>query len=401
MSGDGRLLFHGGGMFDGERWLHPGSALMMDGNMIVQIAPLQEFDGFDGPRRDLAGQTLLPGLIDCHAHITLSGDADVWGSIEGRSRDVIARRALENAQACLRGGITALRDCGGIDHVELEVRDLCNSGAVLGPTIRAAGKFICMTGGTNAPVARIADGPDEVRRAVRDEVRAGCDCIKLMATGSVLTPGTNVDDTQYSCEELQAGVEEATCLGKPTAAHAIGSQGILNAAMAGVTSIEHGMFLTDACIQEMLERGTYLVPTLAAVARILEHADEIDPAVIAKARIVAERHADSVRRFNEAGGRIAMGADTGTPFNPHGQNATELAHMVQAGMTPSQALKAATANAADLLQLPLQGRLRAGHLADLLLVRGNPADNISLAASMAHHVAVYKSGAEVGRNSGR
>ncbi|MDP1649830.1 MAG: amidohydrolase family protein [Rubrivivax sp.] len=140
--------------------------------------------------------------------------------------------------------IAALRDCGGVGHVEIAVRDACNSGRLLGPTLRVAGRCICVTGGTNAAVARVADGPTDIVKAVREQAHAGCDCIKLMATGGVLSPGTDVDDAQYTQAELEAGVAEARRFGKPVATHAIGAAGILNAARAGVDSIEHGVFLT-------------------------------------------------------------------------------------------------------------------------------------------------------------
>lgn len=393
-----RWLFSGGAVFDGETLLAPDHAVLVDGAVIVDVGPAARFTGFDGARFETEGLTLLPGLIDCHAHLTLSGEADVWAPLVRSSAAQLTLRALDNAQACLRGGITALRDCGGVDHVELAVRDACNADHALGPTIRAAGRFICMTGGANAPVARVADGAEEVRKAVREEVRAGSDWVKLMATGSVLTPGTRVEDVHYTFEELEAGVQEASRQRRRCAAHAIGAEGVLNAARAGVASVEHGMVLTDECVAEMLARDIVLVPTLAAIACILENATSVaDPAAVEKAVAIAERHRASVKAYHAAGGRIAMGADTGTPFNPHGGNARELAHMVAAGLTLSAALRAATAVAADLLDLPTRGRLAPGMTADLLLVDGNLAEGIDAVADPDRHVAVFKNGRSVAR----
>ncbi|HSC01319.1 MAG TPA: amidohydrolase family protein [Burkholderiaceae bacterium] len=388
------MLFQNGSIFDGAELLPSDWALLVEGEHIAAIGPQTGFAGYAGPRTDMSGQTLLPGLIDCHAHLTLSGDLDGFGGALTRfTRAGLTLRALENAQACLRGGVTALRDCGGVDHIEIAVRDACNSGRFLGPTIRVAGRCICMTGGTNAAVARIADGPDEIVAAVREQVHAGCDCIKLMATGGVLSPGTDVDDAQYTQAELEAGVAEARRLRKPVASHAIGAAGILNAARAGVDSIEHGVFLTDEGIREMLERRVFLVPTLAAITQIVANLGSgFSPEVVAKANKVARAARQSVKRYYEAGGRIAMGADTGTPFNPHGDNARELQYMVEAGMAPADALKAATANAADLLRLSTRGHLKAGFVADLLLVDGDPTRDIERAADRTHHRAVFKAG---------
>lgn len=388
------MLFHGGAIFDGEAMLPKGSALMVDGVHIAEIAPLDTFAGYGGARTEISGQTLMPGLIDCHAHLTLSGDMDVFfGALNRYTRPALTLQALQNAQDCLKGGVTAMRDCGGIEFIELAVRDACNSGRFLGPTIRAAGHFICMTGGTNFMVARIADGPEGVVTAVREQVHAGCDCIKLMATGAVLTPGTGLDDTQYTLDEMTAGTREARRFNKPVAAHAIGTGGILNAARAGVDSIEHGVFLTDEAIRLMLDNNVCLVPTLAAIANILDNADKgFDPKVLDKARQAAEAHRASVRAYHEAGGRVAMGADTGTPFNRHGQNAQEMAYLVGAGLPPLAAMQAATSVGADLLRLETRGRLKPGHVADMLLVKGDPTADIAVAADRSNHLAVYKDG---------
>ena len=391
------MLFHDGILFDGHDRLPDGHALLVEGDRIAAIGPKAHFDGYAGARVAMAGQTLLPGLIDCHAHLTLSADLEGFrGALTRFSRAGLTLRALENAQACLRGGITAMRDCGGVDHVEVAVRDACNSGRLLGPTLRVAGQCICMTGGTNFAVARQADGPDEVVKAVREQIAAGCDCIKLMATGGVLTPGTDINDAQYTPAELAAGIAEARRFGRPVAAHAIGAAGILNAARAGVDSIEHGVFLTDESIAEMRLRDIVLVPTLAAITHIVEHLDDgFSPEVQDKARQAIASSRQSVRRYHQAGGRIAMGADTGTPFNPHGSNARELRYLVEAGLTPTEALRAATATAAALLRLPDRGRLQPGCVADLLLVDGDPTQDIDRAAERLHHRGVFKGGQRV------
>lgn len=389
------MLYVNGQIFDGRKALPEGCALLVEAGKVRAIGPAAQFEGHAGPIFDLQGDTLMPGLIDCHVHLTMSGDGKA-ASGEGNSHAALTLQALQNAQASLAGGVTALRDCGGVDYVEFAVRDACNSGRFLGPHIRVSGKVICMTGGTKWKIGRVADGAAEVVKAVREQIYMGCDCIKLMATGAVLHPGTDIEDAQYTEAELASGVDEASRFRKPTAAHAIGTKGILNAARAGVTSIEHGMLMTDETVQIMLERGIYLVPTLAAIEQVLLHPDAVPAPSLAKAQRVARRHRESVGMYYRAGGRIAMGADTGTLCNPHGNNAQELRYMVACGMSAPDALASATSLAADLLRLPDRGFLAEGQIADMLLVRGDPLIDIERVADRRHHRLVFKSGAVVG-----
>jgi imidazolonepropionase-like amidohydrolase len=305
-------------------------------------------------------------------------------------------RALERAQRSLAGGITALRDCGGKNYLEFPVRDACNGGTVLGPTVRASGKVICMTGGHGNRTGRIADGVDDVVKAVREQIHAGADLIKIMATGGVMTPGVNPEDAHYTFAEMSAGVGEARRFRKRSASHAQGAEGILNATRAGISSIEHGIFLTDECIEEMLLRGTYLVPTLAAVNNIVNSQNMGIPAyAMEKAMRVADIHTASIKAFYAAGGKIAMGTDAGTPFNRHGENAAELRYMVGIGISNVDALKFSTVNGADLMGVADEGRIAEGHAADLLVVNGDPTKNIEAVADRKNHRLVLKRGRAV------
>jgi imidazolonepropionase-like amidohydrolase len=196
---------------------------------------------------------------------------------------------------------------------------------------------------------------------------------------------------------MAAGIHEAGRFHRRTASHAQGSEGILNAVRGGITSIEHGIFMNDKCIEEMLERGTYLVPTLAAVRHILANKNNGVPAwAVEKSERVYEVHKDAFQRFYKAGGRIAMGTDAGTPFNHHGDNAQELAYMVECGMTAIDALRCATSVAADLVDLPDQGRIKEGNAADLVVVDGDPVADIERAARSTHHRIVLKKGSAFG-----
>ncbi len=385
-------LYAGGKIFDGESMLE-GQALLVEGETIARIAPLAEFEGFAGERIDTTGATLLPGLIDCHVHLNFTASGDPRGSLDKMGPGQIVLTALANAQKSLAGGITALRDCGGKDYLEFAVRDACNNGTFLGPTIRCAGRMICMTGGHGNYTARVADGVDEVVKAVREQVHAGSDLVKIMATGGVMTPGVNPQDAHYSAEEMAAGIAEGHRFHRPCASHAQGREGIMNAVMGGIDSIEHGIFMDEVCVQAMLERGTTLVPTLSAITNILANAERgVPDFIIKKARDVETPHRRSIKMYYEAGGKIAMGTDAGTPYNTHGDNALELAYMVEVGMKPIDVLKAATVNAAELNRLDHQGRLAEGKLADLLLVDGDPSEDIAMAAETANHRRVVKAG---------
>src|SRR5215475_14448969 len=229
-------LYAGGGLFDGEKVVD-GQGVLEEAGRIKRVAPAGEFTGFAGEKVDTSGGTLIPGLIDCHVH-SLSGAEGNPGAAQDRlTAAQLAVRGMELMRATLEGGITAVRDCGGKDYIEFAVRDAYNSGRFLGPTMRCAGRMICMTGGHGNRTGRVADGADEVVKAVR--------------------------------EQMKAGISEGHRFGKCCASHAQGALGILNAVRGGIDSIEHGIFMTDECIKEMKERGVWLVPTLAAVKNIL------------------------------------------------------------------------------------------------------------------------------------
>lgn len=370
--------------------------MLVEEGHIARVAPEAEFQGYAGPRYELGNRTLLPGLIDCHVHLVFGGEPNPHPVLQQLTPGQITMKALENAQKTLRGGITALRDCGGKDYLEFAVRDAVNAGVFAGPTIRAVGRMICMTGGHGNRIARIADGVDDVVKAVREQIHAGCDQVKIMATGGVMTPGVNPEDAHYSAEEMAAGIAEGHRFHKKSASHAQGAEGILNAVLGGVDSIEHGIFMDERCLEEMVKRRTALVPTLAAVARILKFADQgIPDYVVEKASRVAGRHRESVRKFYQSGGLLAMGTDAGTPFNMHGENSEELEFMVEVGIKPADALIAATRNAAQLLELETQGRIAEGCAADFLVVQGNPLEDITAVSRRENHRAVFKNGMQV------
>ena len=393
----GRTLFAGGLVFDGAAEPVQGQSVLVERGLIRRIGPHAEFQGFTGRIVDTSGCTLLPGLIDCHVHLSLGADENVAATLAQLAPSEVSLRILENAQAALMCGVTAVRDLGGRDWLQMGIRDALQAGRHLGPTIKSAGKVVCMTGGHGAWMGIEADGVDEVVKAVRTNIRAGADCIKVMATGGVLTPGVDPLAAHLTLEELTAAVRTAHALGRKVASHAQGAAGIKNAVLAGVDSIEHGFELTEEVIALMSDRGVYLVPTITATRMVVDNADHLPLHIGEKARRFGKMHQQSFRRYVASGGKIAMGTDAGTPFNFFGANTRELANMVDLGLAPLEALRSATSHAADLLGLTDVGAIRDGYRADLLLVEGNPARDISAVADITKHRLVLKDGKNVYR----
>jgi imidazolonepropionase-like amidohydrolase len=325
-----------------------------------------------------AGRMLAPGLIDCHVHLVFDGGPDFEREAQELTPALGALKAANNARRHLEAGVTTVRDLGGIDAVCCEVGSAIERGVVPGPRVLAAGRALTVTGGHghSIGIAREVDGPDDVRRAVREEIRAGARAIKVMATGGVLTPGIGATFTAYSSEELEAAVDEAHKWGRTVAAHAIGSEGILNAVRAGVDSVEHCNDVTPEVAREMKARGTFRSPTICALRGITEHPDEVPEYAVRKAVDTIEMSRSGFRRALREGVRHVCGTDAGTPFNPHGGAPREVVSMVQWGMTPLRAMQAATANGAELLGLSMAGRVQAGAEADLILYDGDPFDEI-------------------------
>ena len=388
-----QILFTGGLVFDGKGEIAENTAVLIEDDRIMDVASKESFEGFDGEIVYTNGATLMPGITDTHVHLCYKGEADPSAALSKRAPGDITLTALENAQLSLKNGITSLRDCGGKEYLEFPVRDAINAGRFQGPTIHLAGRMICMTGGHGNRWGRIADGCDEVIKAVREQVHAGCDFVKVMATGGVMTPGVQPRDAHYTAEEMACGIQEAHRLHKRTATHAQGTEGILNAVRGGITSVEHGVYVDETCIEEMIEAGTYLVPTISALRNMVDNAGEGIPAyMIEKAQKVEQQQRDSLLTFYRAGGLLAMGTDAGTPFNLHGANAMELKLLVDYGISEKDALRAGCFAGADVMGLPEQGHISKGAVADLLLVKGNPMQDITMAADHNNHLAVYKKG---------
>jgi len=330
-----------------------------------------------------AGRTLTPGLIDCHVHLSFDGEANFAAEAAGLSPSIAAIKAVRNAGRHLALGVTTVRDLGGAGSAICELARAVDEGIVPGPRILAAGRALTVTGGHghNLALAREVDGPDGVRRAVREEIRGGARVIKVIATGGVLTPGIDATFTAFTPEELAAAVDEAHKWGRGVAAHAIGVDGARHAVAAGVDSVEHCVQVDPDLAKEMKTRGTFRSPTLCAIRGILDNADRVPEYAVTKAASLEAQGRDSFRRAVRAGVRHVCGTDAGTPFNPHGSAVRELVYMTEWGMTPLQAMRAATANGAELLRLPAVGTIERGRAADLVLYDGNPLEDIEAVLS--------------------
>jgi imidazolonepropionase-like amidohydrolase len=350
----------------------------VEDDRIVEVASSEPAGARSAQRIDAPAATLLPGLIDCHVHFAMSGGPD-WLSELKEPYATSCWRAANHARSTLKAGFTTVRTLGGRAGADPALRDAQAEGIVEGPRIVATNLPVCMTGGHASWIGREADGADEVRKAVREQLKAGADCIKFIATGGVMTPGVAPGSQQLTFEELSAGIEEAHKAGRTTAAHAHGADGMKAAVLAGIDSIEHGSFMTDEIIGLMKERGTFYSATLCSAQGFLDAPEGlVADWAQAKAKVVRVALDDAFRRAYAAGVKLVLGTDAGTPFNRHGDNARELALMVKLGVTPLDALRAGTRNGAELLgKLDSLGTIEPGKTADLVLVDGDVVADIA------------------------
>jgi imidazolonepropionase-like amidohydrolase len=340
---------------------------------------------------DFAGATLLPGLVDVHVHLVASGGPDLAASLpKSEAERTIA--AVVNARRQLEAGVTLVRDLGAPGAEAVLVGRAVEAGTIAGPRVVAAGPAVTMTGGHIPYLGRVTDGVEAMRAAVRANLAMGARCIKVVATGGVLTPGVDPREPAYTQPELDALVSEAHRFGLTVAAHAIGEGGVAAALRAGVDSIEHGMFLDDAAIELILRTGARLTPTFLAPHGILG-GPSVPGWIKDRARPAAEAQVRSFRAAIQAGVPAVAGTDAGTPDNPHGGVAREVAFMVEAGLDVLLAVKAATGEAADLLGVPDRGVLRQGAAADVLVAGGDVAADVG---ALGRPVAVFQDGRQVG-----
>jgi imidazolonepropionase-like amidohydrolase len=355
---------------------------------------------------EVAGKTIMPGLMDAHVHLTmdtLCGKNIIWHHLAVHPT-LRAYHALANAQKSLNAGFTTLRtmQAGGADlGGDVALHDAIEQGFILGPRIVPSAMIFGMTGGHNdmfVPAVfkerwATADGVDECRKAARTAIRAGAEFLKIFTSGGVMSMKTSPDARNYTLEEIEAICDEAGAQGRRVAAHAIATEGIKNAVRGGVATVEHGSKLDEEAIQLMLDRGTYLVPTLAIGHNSFKVDDpHVPPYARAKGVKVIEQHQESVRMAAEAGVKIVLGTD-GSDFAPFGRNAQELELLVQAGVRPIDALRAGTSVAAEALGIDaFTGSIEAGKSADLVVVDGDPLADVRILQDLSRVKRVYVGG---------
>lgn len=356
--------------------------------------------GFAAPRADdslidLSGQFVLPGLIDCHVHLTGEFGPRHKLDIVEESPTAIALHAARHARVTLEAGFTTVRDLGeigGAGDAIFSLRQAVAKGFVAGPRIFAAGSIISPTGGHGVTcgyrddinllldASGRGDGADGCRKAVRRQVSRGADFIKFVATGGVLTDTATGTGQQFFDDEYEAIVATAHMLGRKTTAHAHGADGMKAALKAGVDGIEHGTFMDEEVIDTMHRRGVFFVPTTLAGVTVAEYAttqDFMPPAIREKALAVGPQILETLRRGHDAGLKIAFGTDTAV--SPHGQNAREFVLMAKAGMSPMECIVAATRTAAEHIgQAHNLGSIEPGKAADMIAVASSPLDDIAV-----------------------
>ena len=376
-----------GKLWDAHGKLWTNAIVVVENDKIKSVITNASEIPTDAQVIDLGKYTGLPGLIDVHTHMTYYTEETpgqpMLKQITNNPPAIEVFLARKGAMRTLEAGVTTVRDLGSDQYMDIAMRDLINRGEMVGPRMFVCGYGLYITNtpykpGLKPPLGGIADGVPDVLRAVRQQVAAGADVIKLFAS-----TGTDDDVTQlqtYSYEEIKAAVDAAHQFGKKIAVHSYGPDGARDAVRAGADSIEHATDMDDATIQEMVKRGTFYVPTIDHNRYYVENGDKIGYAPGYKERLEAfiSRNLETARKAFKAGARFAMGSDA--IYTMYGQNTRELGWFVKAGMTPEQALRTATSNAADLLGKSNElGAVAPGYFADLVAVEGDPLSSIDVA----------------------
>lgn len=370
--------------------------IIVNGDKIIDVGPIEDVQIPSSANRiDLGKRTIMPGMIDVHVHIR---GIRSYSASEGIviPHDLKVLRAAEDCFTLLKAGFTTVRDCGS--RIALSLKRAINANVIPGPRIFAAGRPISQTGGhtdihylPREEVLKngilLCDGPDDCRRAAREALRDGADFLKISTTGGIGSEKDNPWEPQFTIDEIKAITYEAHNLGKRVATHAQGAQGVKNAIIGGVNSIEHGYFLDDECIELMLKNDVYYVPTFALVEvykKSVNNPYDMPPWRLRKQKMCIDAMPKSLMKAYEAGVTIATGPDYfGAPLRRHGDNADELIAMVKYGMKPMDVLVAATKNGAECIGIEEEiGTLTRGKKADIIALDGNPLDNIESVKSV-------------------
>ena len=393
-----QTYIHAGKLFDAASGkLLSEQTIVIDGDKISRVEKGYREVPAGATAIDLKDKTVLPGLMDMHVHIEHESNPKRYEESFRQNEADVALKATQYAERTLLAGFTTVRDLGGTG-VNVSMRNAIDKGYIVGPRIYTAEKSIATTGGhadpTNGarrdlqgdpgPKEGVINSAEEARKAVRQRYKNGADVIKITATGGVLSVAKDGQGPQFDDEELEALIAAAKDYGYVTAAHAHGAEGMERAVRAGISSIEHGTYMTTEIMDLMIEKGTYYVPTISAGKFVAEKAavpNFYPEVVVPKALAIGPQIQTTFGKAYERGVKIAFGTDAGV--SPHGDNAKEFYFMVEAGMPPAVALQTATKHAAELLRVEDKlGRIAPGYYADLIAVSGDPIANIRIMESV-------------------
>lgn len=372
--------------------------MIVKDDQIIEIGDQKDLANFQEEKGiDLNKKTVMPGLFNLHVHALATPIANP-PSLNWEDQSKFAIRGLIHLQQYLKSGVTFVRDMNGRRQVEVGLRDAIEEGIALGPNYYVCGQALTMTGGHGSNTGRECDGPVDCKKAAREQLKRGVDFIKIIATGGVMSPGMNEHETQLDEDEMTAAIAEAHKVGKKTAAHAHGAEGIKNAVRAGIDSIEHGSYIDDDCIELMLENNTALVPTLAVDYFLFKHGDidKIPAYKLEKAKRAKDAQKKGFLKAWEAGILIGIGTDAGTPYNPHYGTYRELLSMVDLGLDPMDVLVAGTINSAIIAGVDdWCGSITVGKKANFIVLDDNPIQNVETLKSV-HQVYMNGNLVEIG-----
>ncbi|QEX21049.1 Xaa-Pro dipeptidase [Hypericibacter adhaerens] len=396
------LWITGAQVYDVERGGFSARTVAVSGDRIEAVGDAPPSSDA-GKTIDLKGAYLLPGLIDCHVHLTLQSEVTGTAAFGTRDRDRIRQDTIRAAALTLRGGITTVRDCGGWDYIEMGVRDEVEAGRLPGPRMFLSGRLISIEtpGAADYPgMYDFAGSAAELKEAAQRQIDRGADFVKIMVTGMFLAPETErAEDCYYETDELSALVRFSHEQGRHVACHAHAVEGVRLAVAAKVDSLEHGTYADKPSLQAMAKAGIYLVPTCTVMSAMIDDADirkAMPSYLIARYEAARKTHRDAMKTAYDVGVPIVMGTDAGAPGNHHGMNAQECVRMVRdVGMAPQDVLEAATLSGARLLKQEAQlGSIAPGKLADLIATRRNPLEDMTALQDLS---LVMKGGAVVRR----
>jgi imidazolonepropionase-like amidohydrolase len=369
--------------------------LQIEGDRITRVGRRADLGSAAADARDLGDATLLPGLINMHTHLTLSGSLRVLDDALNDSYEIKMMRAVEHARQAIESGVTTIRDCGTLNSIVFAIREATRTGLIKGPHVWASGDVLTSTGGHCYFFGAECDSVDDVRRAVRRQVKAGADFVKVMATGGGLTPNTFPAQPQFDREAMVALVDDSARLGRYVSAHCHGTPGIYNAIAANVRTIEHCSFMTPTGItyeqeatDKIVAQGIYICPTLGAGGRMLEHfrREGLQHPMLAS----VDARYENMRRMVASGVQFVSGNDAGVPLSGFDDFQLDLELLVeQIGFSSAEAIRTATGKAAEAIGSSEFGTLQPGKRADVLAVRGDALGDIGALRDIA---LVLKSG---------